>query len=162
MAHGDQRSGLALAVVLCSAIAIAPPPLVAQAYTAADAAFLSGCWAGEMGSLDMREQWSDADGGVLLGTTRYFRDGELVDFEFAMIREVDGGLVLQPWPAGERSPRAFPLVRAGEELVFENLEHDFPVRIIYSRRGDGELAPRIEGRDGEARAWSLRRVPCAG
>jgi hypothetical protein len=143
-------------------MAISAPSVVAQAYTSADAAFLTGCWAGTMGSLDMREQWSDTEGGVLLGTTRYFQNGVLVDFEFAMIREEEGRLVFWPWPGGVRSPRGFALVHSGEELVFENLEHDFPVRIVYRPVGDDELAPRIEGRDGASRQWALRRADCVG
>jgi hypothetical protein len=41
--------------------------------------FLAGCWSGQMGDLDMREQWSEAEGGIMLGTTRFFRDEVLVD-----------------------------------------------------------------------------------
>lgn len=128
-----------------------------------DVAFLAGCWAGEMGSLDMREQWTEADGGVMLGTTRYFRDGVLADFEFAMLIEQDGRPVLWPYPRGERSEHGFPLERIeGTEYVFENLEHDFPVRIIYVRDGDDRLAPRIEGSDGEGPGWTLERTRCPG
>lgn len=121
---------------------------------------LSGCWEGGLGELDMREQWTDGQAGAMLGTTRYFREGELVDFEFAMITEADEGVVLWPYPRGVRSEHGFPLVDAGRTLVFENLDHDFPVRIMYERLDDDRLAPRIEGRDGEGRGWELRRVPC--
>jgi len=132
-------------------------------YPWSEISFLSGCWSGTMGTLDMREQWTEAEAGVMLGTTRYFRDGSLVDFEFAMIGLFDRHVALWPYPSGERSPRSFPLVRTeNEELVFENLEHDFPVRIIYAREGADAIAPRIEGRDGETREWSLKRVPCPG
>jgi len=115
-----------------------------------------------MGPLDMREQWSEAEGGVMLGTTRYFRDGGLADFEFAMIVEEGDGIVLWPYPRGERSEDGFPLVRTDGEYVFENLEHDFPVRIIYVRDGEHALTPRIEGRDGTGPGWSLHRVDCPG
>lgn len=43
-----------------------------------------------------------------------------------------------------------------------SLDHDFPVRIIYARDGEAGLAPRIEGRDGEQRGWTLRRTSCPG
>ena len=109
-------------------------------------AFLAGCWAGTTGSLDMREQWSEAEGGVMLGTTRFYRDGALVDFEFGMISTVEGALTLWPYPRGNRSEHGFPLVRTEPELVFENLEHDFPVRIIY----------------GNGPGWRLERVTCPG
>ena len=141
-----------------------PTSLHAQTeYPWSEISFLSGCWSGTMGTLDMREQWTEAEAGVMLGTTRYLRDGSLVDFEFAMIGVFDGRIALRPYPGGERSPRSFPLVRSEDgELVFENLEHDFPVRIIYAREGADALAPRIEGRDGETREWSLERVRCPG
>ncbi len=129
-------------------------------YPLAELSFLPGCWAGVMGSLEVREQWSEGHGGVMLGTTRYFRDGALVDFEFAMISEDDGVATLWPYPRGERSQHGFPLVRVGEEAVFENLEHDFPVRIVYRPEGRDALTPRIEGSDGETRGWSLNRAPC--
>jgi hypothetical protein len=48
------------------------------------------------------------------------------------------------------------------EYVFENLEHDFPVRIVYVRVGADRLEPRIEGRDGDASGWTLERVDCPG
>lgn len=123
-------------------------------------AFLAGCWAGGTGDLEMREQWSEPAGGVMLGTTRYVRDGHVVDFEFAALREVDETVTLWPYPGGERSAHGFPLVSADGEVVFENPAHDFPVRIVYRPDGVDRLAPRIEGADGEVREWELRRVPC--
>jgi hypothetical protein len=124
--------------------------------------FLAGCWAGTMGMLDMREQWTELEGGVMLGTTRYYREGQLADFEFAMLSDVGGVATLHPYPKGERSPRGFPLVAVGEEYVFENLEHDFPVRIVYARSGEAGLNPRAEGPDGTGPRWALHRVPCPG
>lgn len=144
-------------------LAVVPVGTAAQGAVSMDALdVLTGCWEGGMGSVEMKEQWSDGVGGTMLGSTRYFRDGALVDYEFARIEETDTGLVLWPYPRGERSPRGFVLVATGEEIVFENLEHDFPVRIVYRPIGDDRLAPRIEGRDGNGRGWELRRADCPG
>ncbi len=131
-----------------------------EKFTLADVTFLTGCWAGQMGPLDMREQWTTADGGMMQSTTKFIRDGKVVDFEFGTIIEGEQGITLWPYPRGTISEHGFPLVRAGEEYVFENLEHDFPVRIIYVRDGPDALAPRIEGSDGEGPRWSLHRVTC--
>ena len=131
-----------------------------EKFTLADVAFLTGCWAGQMGSLDMREQWTTAEGGMMQSTTKFIAEGQVVDFEFGMIVEDEQGITLWPYPRGTISEHGFPLVRAGEEYVFENLEHDFPVRIIYVRDGPDGLAPRIEGNDGEGPGWSLQRVMC--
>lgn len=143
------------------ALTVASSPAAAQDLSSIQTvSFLAGCWSGQMDGLDMREQWSEASAGVMLGTTRFFRDGQLVDFEFGMLQEADEGVTLWPYPRGERSEHGFPLVSASDELVFENLAHDFPVRIIYARVGLDRLAPRIEGSDGEGRGWRLSRVPC--
>ena len=133
-----------------------------NAATTSELSFLAGCWAGRMGSLDMREQWTEEEAGTMLWTTRFFRDGRLADFEFGMVVQTDEGVTMWPYPRGERSENGFPLVSTGVEYVFENLEHDYPVRIIYVRDGEDALAPRIEGRDGEARRWRLERVECPG
>lgn len=153
------RPALVSATVL---LMLGPVPVRGQAPSIDAVAFLAGCWAGEMGNLEVREQWSEAEGGVMLGTTRYFRDGRLADFEFAMIVEGEEGVTLWPYPGGERSEHGFSLVSSDEGSVFENLLHDFPVRIVYARGGAGELLPRIEGRDGEGRGWRLEPVACPG
>lgn len=170
------RTRAALVVVLLSAAgahplaARQPTPSAGNAVedrasraSLTDLAFLAGCWAGTMGTLDMREQWTEAEGGVMLWTTRFFRDGRLADFEFGMLLDDEQeGPTLWPYPRGERSEHGFPLVRSDDEFVFENLEHDYPVRIVYVRDGADGLSPRIEGSDGEARGWTLQRVDCPG
>ena len=153
-----RQSALAL---FASVSAVTMAPLAAQeAHTLADVAFLAGCWHGHMGSLEMTEQWTDPAGGVMLGATRFMRDGAVVDWEFGRIVEDASGVTLWPYPRGVISEHGFPLVRTDGEYVFENLAHDFPVRIIYVRDGEDGLFPRIEGHDGAGPGWSLRRVAC--
>ena len=132
-------------------------------YPWSDLAFLPGCWAGTMGSLDMREQWSEAEG------RRHARNDpllpetdELADFEFAMlISEVDGvAITLWPYPEWEpsRSEHGFPArVDSEDEFTFENLEHDFPVRIVYARDGTrrDSNAPHRRAPTARARGWTL-------
>ena len=82
------------AALVAMALWAAPAVGLSQEWSMEDVSFLAGCWAGTMGSLDMREQWSEAEGGVMLGTTRYIRDGQVVDFEFAMLFEREGVVTL--------------------------------------------------------------------
>jgi hypothetical protein len=129
-------------------------------FTLADVALLAGCWSGSTGTVELREQWSDAAGGTMLGTSRFFRDGEVVDWEFGRIVEDAEGVTLWPYPRGVISEHGFPLVRGGDQLVFENLEHDFPVRILYARASADSLLVRIEGADGRGQGWSVARAAC--
>jgi hypothetical protein len=60
------------------------------------------------------------------------------------------------------APTEFRATKADADSIhFENSAHDFPHRIVYERRGDNELAARIEGQqDGKAREerWNYRRA----
>jgi len=151
------------AFLIAACLACALPVTAQERFTLDDVRFLSGCWRGSMGALDMREDWSTAEGGVMLGTTRFLQERTVVDWEFGRMVEDDQGVTLWPYPRGVVSEHGFPLVRIdGDELVFENLEHDFPVRIVYVRRGEDRLEPRIEGHDGRGPGWSLTRTSCPG
>jgi hypothetical protein len=131
-----------------------------ERFTLADVQVLSGCWAGPSTDVELREQWTEASGGVMLGNTRFLRDGQVIDWEFGRIVEDSTGVTLWPYPRGVVSEHGFPLVGAGSELVFENPLHDFPVRIIYTVDGPNRLHPRIEGADGRGTGWSLSRLAC--
>lgn len=163
-ARRERRTGggIALALFAGSVGACATVLGAQEPYELSDIAFLAGCWEGRMGSLDMTEQWSEAAGGVMLGATRFIRDGIVVDWEFARIVSDESGVTLWPYPRGVISEHGFHLVRTDGEYVFENLAHDFPVRIIYAREGNDGLTPRIEGNDGSGPSWSLRRAACPG
>jgi hypothetical protein len=50
-----------------------------------------------------------------------------------------------------------------DSATFENLEHDFPQRILYRLFPDGRLLVRIEGNRGGVPSgvdFPMRRVPC--
>lgn len=149
-------------LVAAGLFAAASDACAQQRFTLDDLSFLAGCWAGTMGPLEVREYWTEAEGGVMLWTTRFLREGQVVDWEFGRLVQDDSGPTLWPYPRGNASEHGFPLVRADGEYVFENLEHDFPVRIVYVRDGEDGLSPRIEGLDGRGPGWSLRRVACPG
>jgi hypothetical protein len=141
--------------------AVALAPVAAQtSFSLEDVRVLSGCWAGTEGVAELRESWTEPTDGVMLGTSRHLRGGAVVDWEFARIVHDSAGVTLWPYPRGVPSAHGFPLVRAGAELVFENLAHDFPVRVVYAVVGPGRMRPRIEGTDGRGPSWYLERVAC--
>jgi len=124
-------------------------------------AWLQGAWAAEDGALQMEEVWLAPKGGALLGVHRDVAGGKMVSFEFFRVTAgADGKIAYWASPLG-RPPVPFTLKETSEKkAVFENLEHDFPQRILYWLAADG-LHARIEGtRGGQASAeeWTWRRL----
>lgn len=128
--------------------------------------FLAGCWRGSFGaSGTIEEVYTDAAGGVMVGTTRFFRDGRVVQFEFAHIGVAEGQIVLLPYPGGRPSEHGFVLTHhEPERLVFEAPEHDYPKRIIYALDEQGQRVASIDGGEGDTRptVWTMQAVACAG
>jgi hypothetical protein len=127
-------------------------------------AWLGGCWAAAEGEPGSGEHWMPLAGGTLLGVSRTVKRGRTVEHEFMQIRAgEDGRIAFIAQPSGQRMAR-FPVAQlADDEVVFENVEHDFPQRIIYRRQPGGRLLARIEGlRGGAARAFDFpfRRIRC--
>ena len=92
----------------------------------------------------MEEFWTTPGGGIALGLHRdVFPDGTSF-FEFLRVVNTERGLAYIASPRGAGTTE-FMLVRLdGQSAVFENMEHDFPQRIIYRREGD-QLTARVEG-----------------
>lgn len=125
--------------------------------------WLSGCWERAQGKLLGEEQWMRPAGGLMLGMSRTLRDGALVEFEAVRIYEDGDTLVYAATPPGQ-TPAEFRAIEASDSrIVFENLAHDFPQRVIYRRAGADSIVARIEGtRDGKVRGvdFPMRRAAC--
>ena len=127
-------------------------------------AWLAGCWEHASGQRVVEEQWMAPRGHTMLGAGRTVQGEKLAEFEIVVIREQDGRLAYESHPSGQ--PPAVFLSRtiSENEVVFENLQHDFPQRIGYKRDGDS-LKAWIEGpRNGQTQRveFPYRRVACAG
>jgi hypothetical protein len=146
------------AYVLLSLVAAGTPEKIDQI------AWLQGCWQLDSGGRVVEEQWMAPRGGVMLGMGRTVRDGKLVEYESVVLREQDGRMAYEAHPSGQ-PPAVFTSQTIGEStVVFENLAHEFPQRVGYTRDGESLLA-WIEGTaNGKSRRvdFSYRRVACAG
>ena len=128
-------------------------------------AWLAGCWAAEDSEPGSVEQWMPLAAGTPLGMGRTVRAGRTVEHEFMQIRlAADGTPVYIAQPSRLTVPVPFKLLRIGPgEMVFENLEHDFPQRVIYRQESNTSLRARIEGlRNGVLRGidYPMRKRPC--
>ena len=121
--------------------------------------WMSGDWARQEGAAWTEEHWSRPRGGLMLGTGRSGRGDRVRSFEYMRIgRDAEGRLTF--WGSPEGAPAvAFRAVEAGvANVVFENLSHDYPTRIAYSRTGDW-LTATISGRGGaNPQSWRFRKV----
>lgn len=121
--------------------------------------WMAGFWVGIEHGTRMEELWMRPAGGVMLGLHRDIDSAGLVWFEYLRIETTESGIAYVTSPQGHGTT-VFPLKEAARErVVFENLEHDFPQRIIYRLEDDG-LHARIEGlEDGKvkAREWIWKK-----
>jgi hypothetical protein len=130
---------LIVAAVCGGAAAGESPPV-------AGLSWLQGTWTAEDGPLQMEEVWLAPKGGALLGMHRDVAGGKMVSFEFLRVAAgADGKLVYWASPRS-RPPVPFTLKESSEKrVVFENLEHDFPQRILYWLDAEDHLHARVEG-----------------
>lgn len=136
-------AGSAVVVALSGLPAQGGPPASGERIEAA--AWISGCWARRSAQTVTEEQWMAPRGGAMVGMSRTVRDGKLVEYEFIRLFEREGKLVYQAMPS-RQAPAEFTSTAVSDTLmIFENLAHDFPQRIIYRRRGADSLVARIEG-----------------
>lgn len=154
--------------ILC-ALGFAVLALLGRSATAAELelsklAWLAGCWNSESAESGSVEHWLPLAGGSMLGVSRTVKKGVTVAFEFMELRTLaDGTLAFIAHPSAQRSA-TFSVLRISEtEAVFENMQHDFPQRVIYARGGEFQLSARIEGmRNGRLKVidFPMRRVSC--
>jgi hypothetical protein len=129
-----------------------------------DLGFMAGCWRGvTRNGTAIEEFYSPPASNLIIGASRYVRDGRVVDFEFTRIDQTDSGAVMTPQPKGVRSVSFAPKVVERNRAVWENPTHDFPQRILYTRVADDTLVARIEGRTpsgDRALEWRMARATC--
>ncbi len=127
-----------------------------------EVAWLAGSWVAvsEDGARFSEEHWTDPAGGTMIGVNRTVVEDRTVFFEYLRIERTPQGVVYLASPQGRAPPTPFRLIRSDRgQVVFENLDHGFPQRVIYRREGD-RLHASVEGmQDGEMRIerWSWQR-----
>jgi len=95
---------------------------------------------------------------MMLGVGSSGRGERVADWEHMRIAPDEAG-VLSFWGSPKGAPAVpFRLVSmTGFEAVFENPEHDYPVRIVYRREGEA-LVATISGANGaNPTSWRYRR-----
>jgi len=131
----------------------------------ADLGRMAGCWEQKdpAKGLFISEQWMSPAGTSILGMGRTVKNGKTVGFEYMRIEQSADGIFFIARPHDNKDETPFKLKSsAANEVVFENLEHDFPQRVIYKLLGT-KLVGRIEGtQNGKQMAFDfpMDKVKC--
>jgi hypothetical protein len=114
--------------------------------TVAALSWLGGTWIYEKEGRTVTERWTSPAGGMMLGTSHTIAKEKTIEYEFVVIRaDADGDVFYVAKPSGQLEA-AFKLIRVTpHEAVFENTEHDFPQRILYTLKDSETLLAAIEG-----------------
>lgn len=112
----------------------------------ASLSWMSGCWELKKPTSTTYESWGRSTENLMLGTSQTIKGTKSVAFEFLRIAATDKGLTYYAQPSNAKEPTAFASTKVtANEVIFENLQHDFPQRIIYKTDGPDKLNARIEG-----------------
>jgi hypothetical protein len=128
--------------------------------------WMAGCWEFNTrnGAMVISEQWMKPAGGTLIGMSRTVSGGKTVGWEFIRIVTDADGISYIAKPHQSKDETIFKIAKwSATELIFENLAHDFPQRIIYRNAGADSLFARIEGtRSGKLSGMDIpmKRVKC--
>ena len=127
--------------------------------------WLAGCWEGNYSNGQIiSEQWMKPLGHIMMGMSRTVKNGKTIEYENVRLEQSgDGSIHYIAHPSGQ-AEASFTLVDLeGKRAVFENLQHDFPQRIIYRLISPDSLFARVEGTiSGREKGsdFPYRRVKC--
>lgn len=156
------RTILTIAVLMTLGIAATAQDITKAKVT--DLSWISGCWELNDNGRVTTERWAKATENLMLGTSQTVRGTKSVAFEYLRIVNNGQGLVYIAQPSSAKEPTSFPAKSFGaNEVIFENLKHDFPQRIIYKQNKPDTLDARIEGKQGEKEMgmdFPMKRVKC--
>lgn len=112
-----------------------------------DAESLLGKWEDRSQEVHFVEEWSEAEDG-LVGKGYVIAAGDTVFIEYLQLREVNGVLTYFAQVSDKGKGQVVPFglkENKDSTMVFENPQHDFPQRIIYSLENDSMMRVYIEG-----------------
>jgi hypothetical protein len=113
-------------------------------------AWMSGDWqTAPGGRSQIEEHWTLPAGGTMIGMGRTVRSDKTVEFEFLRIEQRGNEIFDVAHPNAQCPQTDFKLTSlAGQQVVFENPEHDFPKRITYRKNSDGTLLAKVDAGEG--------------
>lgn len=136
----------------------------AQTPTVNSLSWMAGCWETNENGRVTTERWAAPTENMMMGSSQTVKNGKTVAFEFLRVFNGSQGMAYIAKPSSAQTETSFAFLKAAEkEVVFENLKHDFPQRIIYRADKPDSLFARIEGmQNGKLAGMDIpmKRVKC--
>ncbi len=108
--------------------------------------WLAGDWKNVSAKTTSFEVWTRASDRTFEGESYFLKNGEKVVTEYLRIELFGSEIFYTSRVSHNKYPVSFKLIKSeGKTFTFENVDHDFPQRIIYQLKDDGSLHARIEG-----------------
>ena len=111
--------------------------------------WLLGQWKNTSEEGIIAENWSQPNDSTLIATSFYIKKEDTLHFENIILKEKEGELVYETTIKGQNNdkPILFPLLSETEnELIFENLQNDYPQKIKYQRNSKSGITISISGK----------------
>jgi hypothetical protein len=111
--------------------------------------WLVGEWKNESKEGIVTENWSKTNDSTLVAGSFFVKEKDTLHFENSKLIEKDGELIYETIIQGQNNdkPIVFPLLSETEnELVFENLQNDYPQKIKYQRNSKTAITISISGK----------------
>lgn len=109
---------------------------------------LCGKWMDISEDTAFNEEWRKASEGLFEGRGYVLSENDTVFIETLSIELEGTKAVYQAQVSNQNKERRIPfeaLEQKSNKVVFENVQHDFPQRIIYELKSNEELRVAIEG-----------------
>lgn len=113
------------------------------------AEWLIGEWTNQSTEGTLNETWSKPNDSTLVAGSFFINEKDTLHFENIALKETEGELVYETTIKGQNNdkPIIFPLLSETEnELVFENLQNDYPQKIKYQRNSKTAITIFISGK----------------
>jgi hypothetical protein len=111
--------------------------------------WLVGEWKNESKEGIITENWSKTNDSTLVAGSFFVKEKDTLHFENSKLIEKDGELIYETIIQGQNNdkPIVFNLLSETEnELVFENLQNDYPQKIKYQRNSKTAITISISGK----------------
>ena len=141
--------------IAAALLAFAVPALAQPLPRVAALDWMTGSWV-SAGDARVTESWIGPANGLMVAANLTAGPGGKRFFEFLRISDTAEGFSYFASPGGRPAVEFKMKSLEGQRVVFENLTHDFPQRVLYWRDGDALIA-RIEGPNGKSQEWRFSR-----